>query len=48
MFGKLNLAAGLLALALFAWAQHQGWNLFDDVAEPGRSGSGSSSRTWHK
>jgi hypothetical protein len=48
MFGKLNLAAGLLALALATWAQHQGWNLFDDVAEPGRSGSGSSSRTWHK
>lgn len=47
MFPKLNLASGLLALALFAWAQHQGWNLFENDAQSSRSGS-SSSRSYHK
>lgn len=47
MFPRLNLAAALLALVLFATAQHQGWNLFDDVARPGDGRSGSS-RIGHK
>jgi hypothetical protein len=47
MFGKFNLATGVLALLLFTWAQHQGWNLFDNVANPGKGGSGSS-RVYHK
>lgn len=47
MFKHVNLAAGILALALFGYAQHQGWNLFDNVANPdGRSGG--SSRVYHK
>ena len=32
MFKKLNLVAGILALSLFSYAQWQGWNLFEDVA----------------
>lgn len=47
MFHKFNLAAALLALALFAHAQQQGWNLFDDVAQGG-DGSSSSRRVSHK
>jgi hypothetical protein len=47
MFDKFNLAAGVLALMLFGYAQHQGWNLFDNVANPGKPGSGSS-RIYHK
>lgn len=47
MFKHFNLATGLLALALFGYAQHQGWNLFDNEANSGRGGSGSS-RTYHK
>lgn len=47
MFGKFNLATGIVALCLFAYAQQQGWNLFDDVAESGRGTSGSA-RTYHK
>ncbi|HLO61969.1 MAG TPA: hypothetical protein VK165_03295 [Azonexus sp.] len=48
MFDKLSLGAGVLALLLFTYAQHQGWNLFDDVANA-RHGSGSgSSRSYHK
>lgn len=47
MFHKFNLLLASLALVLFATAQHQGWNLFDDVANPG-SGKGSSSRISHK
>ncbi|HEX6733609.1 MAG TPA: hypothetical protein VF096_02250 [Azonexus sp.] len=47
MFTKFNLAAALFALALFAHAQQQGWNLFDDVADAGNSG-GSSRRVSHK
>ena len=37
----------ILALMLFGYAQHQGWNLFDNVANPGKGGSGSS-RIYHK
>lgn len=48
MFGKLNLATGVLALLLFGYAQHQGWNLFDNVANPGSGGSSGSSRVYHK
>lgn len=47
MFRNFNLATGILALLLFSWAQHQGWNLFDNVANPGKGGSGSS-RVYHK
>lgn len=47
MFKHFSLAAGLVALAFFSYAQHQGWNLFDNVANPGR-GSGGSSRIYHK
>lgn len=47
MLPRLNLAAAVLALLLFATAQQQGWNLFDDVARPG-DGRGGSSRTSHK
>jgi hypothetical protein len=47
MLPKFNLAAAVLALALFATAQQQGWNVFDDVAKPGDA-RGSSSRTSHK
>lgn len=46
MYGKFNRIAGVLALLLFAWAQHQGWNLFEDSA--GRSSGSSSSRSYHK
>ncbi len=47
MFDKFNLAAGVFAVALFALAQSQGWNLFDNVANAGEGNSGSS-RTYHK
>lgn len=47
MFPKFSLAAGLLALTLFSYAQHQGWNLFEDTANSGGSSSGSS-RSYHK
>ena len=48
MFGKFNLATGVLALLLFGYAQHQGWNLFDNVANAGHGGSSGSSRVYHK
>jgi hypothetical protein len=47
MFRDFNLAAGILALVLFGYAQHQGWNMFDNVANPGGRSSGSS-RIYHK
>jgi len=47
MFAKFNLAVAALALALFAHAQQQGWNLFDEVANPGGA-NGGSSRVYHK
>jgi len=47
---KFNLVAAAFAVLLFAYAQAQGWNLFDNVANSGSgSGGGSgSSRTYHK
>lgn len=48
MFNKFNLVAGILALLLFAQAQRQGWDLFDNVANPRSGGSGGSSRIYHK
>lgn len=48
MFKNFNLAAGVLALALFGYAQHQGWSMFDNVANPrGVAGNGGS-RIYHK
>lgn len=45
---KTSLFSGLLALAFFAYAQHQGWNLFDQEATPStRSASGGRS-VYHK
>ncbi len=48
MFGKFNLAAAALTLALFSWAQQQGWSLFDDVANGSGRTSGSSRSVYHK
>lgn len=48
MFKHFNLAAGLLALVLFSYAQVQGWNLFEDVANSNSGRSGSSGRVYHK
>jgi hypothetical protein len=44
---NVNVFIGLLAIALFAHAQYEGWNLFErDAGAPStRSGS---SRTYHK
>ena len=47
MFGKFNLAVAALTLALFSWAQQQGWSLFDDVAN-GAGRGGSSRSVYHK
>ena len=45
---KSNIVIGLLALAFFANAQYQGWNLFErDAAQTSRL-FGSSSRAYHK
>ena len=47
MFPRFNLAAAVLALALFAYAQYQGWNMFENQAS--REGQhGSSGRVYHK
>ena len=43
-----GLAVGIFALALFGYAQHQGWNMFDNVANPGSGKSGGGSRIYHK
>lgn len=48
MFDKFTLASGIFAVVLFAYAQQQGWNMFDDVANPARGGSSGSSRIYHK
>ena len=48
MFRNFNLAVSLFALALFAYAQHQDWNMFDQVANPGHGSSGGSGRVYHK
>ena len=46
---KTNLVIGLLALAFFANAQYQGWNLFENDASAKTSRiSGSSGRSYHK
>ena len=51
---KTNFIAGLLALAFFANAQYQGWNLFDREASAqtsrvsGGHGSSGSGRVSHK
>jgi uncharacterized membrane protein len=47
MFNKFNLVAGVFAVLLFAYSQQQGWSLFDNEANSGHSGSGSS-RSYHK
>lgn len=47
MFDKFNIAAGICAVLLFAYAQQQGWNAFDNVANSGHGSSGSS-RSYHK
>lgn len=45
---KTNFVIGLLALAFFANAQYQGWNLFErGAAQTSRLSSGGS-RTYHK
>jgi len=48
MFDKFTLASGIFAVLLFAYAQQQGWNMFDNVANSGHGGSSGSSRTYHK
>ena len=48
MFKNFTLITGLLALSLFSYAQHQGWNMFDNVANSGSRGSGGSGRIYHK
>ncbi len=45
---KSNLLIGLLALAFFAHAQYQGWNLFERDAGQTSRLSGNSSRAYHK
>ena len=51
---RINLLIGLLALAFFANAQYQGWNLFEREASAqtsrvsGGHGSGGSGRSYHK
>ncbi|MBS1143174.1 MAG: hypothetical protein H6R14_580 [Proteobacteria bacterium] len=47
MFGKFSFVSGVFAIMLFAYAQLQGWNMFDTVANSSHGGSGSS-RTYHK
>jgi hypothetical protein len=50
MFRNLYLALALSALVVFAYAQQDGWNLFDDTAHAGSSGGGhgGSGRVYHK
>jgi hypothetical protein len=46
---KTNFVIGLLALAFFANAQYQGWNLFErDASAQTSRVTGSSGRTSHK
>lgn len=45
---KTNIVIGILALALFANAQYQGWSLFDSTASSNQRLAGSGSRTYHK
>jgi len=45
---KTNIVIGLLALAFFANAQYQGWNLFERDASQTSRLSSSGSRAYHK
>ncbi|MEI7432200.1 MAG: hypothetical protein WCL27_17275 [Betaproteobacteria bacterium] len=45
---KSNIIIGLIALAFFANAQYQGWNLFERDASQTSRLSGNSSRAYHK
>lgn len=47
---KFNLFSGILALTLFSYAQFQGWNMFDNVANSGSGSRGAraSSLIYHK
>jgi hypothetical protein len=46
---KTNFVIGLLALAFFANAQYQGWNLFErDASAQTSRVTGSSGRSYHK
>ena len=44
---KGNLIAGILALAVFSYAQYAGWNLFDKEASA-QGARSSGSRLYHK
>ena len=50
MFRNVYLALALCALVVFAYAQRESWNLFDDTAHSGSSGGGhgGSGRVYHK
>lgn len=48
MFRMFYLVVTLAALSLFGYAQYQGWNLFDDVANPHSSSGNGGSRIYHK
>lgn len=48
MFRNFYRLAAVCALALFAHAQQQGWNLFEDTANARSGGSGGSGRVYHK
>ncbi len=43
-----SLVAGILALALFSYAQYAGWNLFDKEASAAQGPRGTGSRLYHK
>lgn len=45
---KTNIAIGLLALAFFANAQYQGWNLFESDAAQTSRVAGNAGRAVHK
>lgn len=40
MFNKINLVAGILALLFFAYAQSQGWNMFENTASSSQLAGG--------
>jgi hypothetical protein len=48
MYGRINKFVGIAALLVFSWAQHQGWNLFEDSADRSSGHSSGSSRSYHK
>lgn len=47
MYIRIARLASFLACLLFAYAQYQGWNLFDDHADSER-GRSSGARSYHK